>query len=995
MRRISHIVRFWGVLPGALLAAAILVGACDFKLLESPEMPHWGVSITLPLINKNYPFTNVADSITIFEDTTSKELQIEFSDTLQKTTIGGDYLYVDLPVSAENPDPVNVSVDAPSASDFEPQDTTINVTFALDELLASGPYPGLSFPQDNDFSIDSTTWNTKIVLPPVSPMEQDVGPLELVDVNSMLPPGGIIKEVNFMVLSDEGGINKFVTSVENQGFPTSVDSISIQLSSDPLETTHFRATLDPDSTYYDSTDLKSQRMGTELAFGIRMELPKVTTPFVTIAGGTDPAILLSLTLGIGGLDSLGVTTADTTLDPGELPSLSLPADIMITKGIFKDTLDANLNRILLSGLWSTYPFEMEFQVLFPNFANRSTGNTVAFGPYRLRPDQAAIADTILLDESIKFYNPADTTQPIDAFIYQVDVRVPVQEVVLPLADDETWAFNAGFGMKDFWFESISGIFDVTFPTADTQIDNVPKGFAGFEFDRLELRLNLHNTIQLPVFLDLMMLGLTERGDTGYVPILSELNIPIVDGDTAHTLIIMDKQPARTYWYDMFDTVAHVPDTLPSMGQNGMSIVDMLNMAPDTLKIGGSAIVKGEGDIAAGRAVWGEFELVAPFAFIIPHTITFLPADITPVAPMDSSTREQIQTALLSASLTSIVTSNFPIAGNIDMLVSDSTLFPLAFDELDQLTAGIPETVYTTYDTTVYTSLADALEADSITGISHIVYYPESSSAGQATARSGIRATRVEFFASGNDSTPAFWVGRLFDIEIPAAGVDDTWGHVDPDMPGDTTQVIALDVERVNWLTSDKTVYLKPMISFYQTTGARTVQSTNSLDFAAYVTFEMSSDILVPPTEKDTTQVTAGSIASDSVAVDSTISIGLDNVFSHIDGQTPVKDMELDAVSNHTGVASVDVAPDPQDADKRRLYITGEGVGAAKITVTADDDPQDRADPLAVSFYVTVYQDTSSGPAPGPGLNPARESPARGRRRESIPRSTTWLPQEQR
>ncbi|MCH7528742.1 MAG: hypothetical protein IH972_04250 [Candidatus Marinimicrobia bacterium] len=510
-----------------------------------------------------------------------------------------------------------------------------------------------------------------------------------------------------------------------------------------------------------------------------------------------------------------------------------------------------------------------------------------------------------------------------------------------------------------------------------------------------MRLFLHNTIQLPVFLDLSMLGLTDRGDTGYVPIQSELNIPSVDGDTAHTLIILGKQPAKTYWYDLFDTVEIIPDSLPPVGPNAISIVDMLNMAPDTLKVGGSAVVKGKGSIAAGRSVWGEFELIAPFAFIIPYTITFLPADATPVAPMDSSVREQIRTALLSASLTSIVTSYFPIAGNIDMLVSDSTLFPLAFDELDQLTAGIPETVYTTYDTIIYRSLTDALEADSIMGISHIVYYPESSSAGQATARSGIRATRVEFFATGNDSVPAFWVGRLFDMEIPAAGVDDIWGHVDPDRPGDTTQVIALDAERVNWLTSDETVYVKPMISFYKTDGARTVQSTNSIDFAAYITFEMSSDILVPPKDPDTTQVTAGSIASYSVAVDSTISIGLDNVFSHLDGQTPLKDMELDAVSNHTGVASVDVAPDTSKADKRRVYITGKGVGAAKITVTADDDPQDRADPVAVSFYVTVYQDTSSGSPSGPGLNSAPMSPARDERRESILRSTTGLPERRR
>ena len=71
------------------------------------------------------------------------------------------------------------------------------------------------------------------------------------------------------------------------------------------------------------------------------------------------------------------------------------------------------------------------------------------------------------------------------------------------------------------------------------------------------------------------------------------------------------------------------------------------------------------------------------------------------------------------------------------------------------------------------------------------------------------------------------------------------------------------------------------------------------------------------------------------------------------------------------------------------------LGAAKITVTADDDPQDRADPVAVSFYVTVYQDTSSGPSPGPGLNTVRESPARDERWDIYPRVTTERPEGRR
>ena len=56
--------------------------------------------------------------------------------------------------------------------------------------------------------------------------------------------------------------------------------------------------------------------------------------------------------------------------------------------------------------------------------------------------------------------------------------------------------------------------------------------------------------------------------------------------------------------------------------------------------------------------------------------------------MAEDTREQIETALLSASLTTRVENNFPIGGKISMLASDTTLFSLALDKLDDIAYGI-------------------------------------------------------------------------------------------------------------------------------------------------------------------------------------------------------------------------------------------------------------------------------------------------------------------
>ena len=956
-----YIVRLRGLLPAALLAAALMIGACDFQLLESPEMPRWGVSLTIPLINKNYPFTDVADSSVIFEDTSSHELQIEFRGDLDTTSIDSSYLEIILPASA-TPDPINEVITSPDgASLFSAVAETVQVTIALDSILAATGQPlyaGISFPDSIAVPVPDSVWNNFVAN---AAIDQIVGPFVLLDTTTLKQDYDFIKSFSYVQLDTSAVNNEFSSTVENKQFPTTVDSIRLQVLSDPLNVVHDTTSLDSGQTFFRATSLASEKLGAEVSMGIRMFLPQVTED-VVIAAFTDPEILFTIILKVGGVDSLAIRTAEVSLIPGTPDPLPLPGDIEIVRGVLRSGVDSPINEISLSNLSNTLPFDINFQLTFPNFASDITGtDSLIMGPWVLVDGQAPIDTTASL-EGYMFHNPA-SGGAIDAFEYLLTANLTEKDIVLPLDGSALGAFQASFSIGDLYFDEITGNFAIEFPTVPTTIDKIPTGFTGFLFDRLALELHLYNQIALPVILSLDLQGLNARGDTVSLPILAPLNYPGAEswsGDTAYTVVRLDETAVSTYWLPAGETdIAFAMDSTIVSNQ-GQSIVDVMNMPPDTLKVGGSAIIQGEGSVVAGASVWGEFELIAPFAFILPHAITFLPADATPVEPMDSSTRVQIQTALLSASLTTKVTSDFPIGGNINMLISDSTLFPLAYDELDKLAAGIPETVYTNYDTTIYTNLQDALAADSIMGISHIVFYPETTIPGQSTVRSGIRATRIEFFTTSTDTAPAFWVGRMFDMEIPPPAEVDSKGYVIT--PGDTTQVIALDAERVAWLASDKTVYLKPLISFYATSGARTIQSTNSIDFLAYMTFELASDVLVVPEEVDTNNVTTSSVPTDSVAVDSTISIDLDGVFNHPDVTITAKDMELEAYSNHTGVAVVDIAPDTTDRNKRLLLITGVGVGAAKITVTADDDPLDDADPMEVSLYVTVYEDTSGAPA---------------------------------
>ncbi|MCH8303181.1 MAG: hypothetical protein IH912_10550, partial [Proteobacteria bacterium] len=103
-------------------------------------------------------------------------------------------------------------------------------------------------------------------------------------------------------------------------------------------------------------------------------------------------------------------------------------------------------------------------------------------------------------------------------------------------------------------------------------------------------------------------GSTFEGDSVSVPVIADVNYPgapgapAANGDTAYTLIIMDGNAVRTYWLtqgarDTTDAWYRVTTPNP----NG-SIVDVLNLPPDILSVGGSAVIQGEGVVQAVAAI---------------------------------------------------------------------------------------------------------------------------------------------------------------------------------------------------------------------------------------------------------------------------------------------------------------------------------------------------------------------------------------------------------
>ncbi|MCH7497072.1 MAG: hypothetical protein IH971_04375 [Candidatus Marinimicrobia bacterium] len=947
------------------VAAVALLGACDFQLPTKFELPRWDVSLTLPLINRTYSLETLADNdTTISQDTTTKEIQIEFTGALDTTRIDSSLLEIALPASATS-QTISQTVDGVNASDFfSPVEESFQIVIALDSILRAANLPAfdaVSFPSPFDVPIPQDDWNNWVASEAIS---QSAGPVQIIDTATAFQSISFIERMRYLRLGSTSFSSKFVTSIENDGFPTSIDSVDLSMASGSLlSVSHQSNSVLKNTTYADSTDLASARLGADISFGVSMQFPQAGAD-VIISAGDSAKIIIDIVVSVGTVDSLAVTTAQTSVLQDPPNPVELPGEVAILSGVLRSGVVSPINEVALTGLSNTLPFDLLFSLTFPNFASTAQlSDSLTFGPFVLSDGDAPVNDTKMLG-GFTFHNPAGSGA-IDAFEFIVLAEVVAADIAIPLDGSALGTFQLGIefgdaapadGQGDLHFASIEGNFQISFPAVSTTIENIPAGFVGFKFGRISLSMLLRNQIDLPVELDLRLVGRSLEGDSVSVPIKAPINYPSKpnapsdNGDTTSTLIILDGTSVRTYWLPEGETHPSMAwDSVISPNSDG-SIVDVLNLPPDIIEVGGAATVRGQGVVEAGKGIWGEFGLIAPFAFIIPQDISFLPTEPTPLEPMDEATREQIKTALISATLTSRVTTNFPLGGKISMLASDSTLFPLALDFLDDLAAEIP-TMARTGDSTIYSTISAVLAADSILNVNEIVFYPESPVAGATLDPVETVAKRVEFISTLGDT---FWVGRLFDMELPPPKAVNELGWVTT--PGDTTQVIALDAERVGWLASDSRVFLKTFITLYGTDGVRTIRSTDWIQFSAFIGFNLTSDIFSIE-EADTAVVGVTTQNDTSVAVDGIVVIDLGAIFSNPDD--PAFDITdpglgLSATSSHTGVASVGriyfFEDDSLEIKTKLLEVHGDTLGTARITVMLDDQ---KTAPVSTSFLVKV------------------------------------------
>jgi hypothetical protein len=156
------------------------------------------------------------------------------------------------------------------------------------------------------------------------------------------------------------------------------------------------------------------------------------------------------------------------------------------------------------------------------------------------------------------------------------------------------------------------------------------------------------------------------------------------------------------------------------------------------------------------------------------------------------------------------------------------------------------------------------------------------------------------------------------------------------------------------------MYLKTFITLYGSPGVRTIQTSNSIHFAAFFTFNLASDIFQASVEVDSSEVGVLAVDDITVQLDSTTSVDLDSAFVPPEG-SDISDLEISSTSSHSGIATTTLRTvRTGDGIQKLVLVKGIGLGTASITVSADDDPDDDTDPAQASFQVTVID--TIGPA---------------------------------
>lgn len=654
------------------LFLGLLAWSCDFQNPSKFETPTWYLDLKLPLTSEAYSLRTLTDNDLIVTTPDSQGFQLVFEGQLPDTSIDPNYLQI--PIN-QDIQPQQDPISSPTV-DFA-LDTTINIIIPVG---ASGLFDidsaqVFNVPNANNIRVLGSHWNTLAAYFDTL-IEVNIG---IPGVDPSLLPGFITSIDKFLIVENSAAdTSLFETTLLNNGCPTDVENVVFRLLTDtktPVDTlaSHTSSAVQKDSTFNELTSLSRDTLGTAIQMQIGFNLQSVAdNDTITVNAGDSVKINIAIHFRIDGIDGAIVTTAETDLAP-DMPALAFPSDIELYSGSFSTNTPIGVNGISVTNLRNTFPFDLDFYLNFRNFIPPAGQDSIKIDTLLIK-NGSPIAKTWKLD-GYTFRNPDNPDSAVTSMEVELHAVLTEQEMVIPLDGSDLGSFSIRIQVNEFHFDSLQATIIETFPPTSQEMTGMPQGFSGMSFTDVRIEFEMLNQIQLPVKMNIAIVGVDESGDSSRVSVLASMGSPANAADTARTIIRLWREGTTTLIYaspgdSMWTDSTTVP---PSAGET--NIVQLLSSNPADIFVDAAARIDGRGTIVAGASIGGMYRMIAPFAVRMDE-MTFIPVIKTKLEPMAHDSRALIRSSLNQASLITDIVNHIPVGGELAILLSNNIHFPM-------------------------------------------------------------------------------------------------------------------------------------------------------------------------------------------------------------------------------------------------------------------------------------------------------------------------------
>jgi len=722
-----HIIRRLktGVLHACLTMILMVTAACDFDIPQKFEMPTWYLDLKIPLVQTKFQMADISDSTNgIFPTDDSLGFKAVLEGAMDPTSLPDlppvDSV-MDQQVSSGEIAGISIDMDLPSIELSQRIDVVLYGTpiyqdtakwcdtvtlgtppFEFDTLICitdstTGDTLGrlFQFPlEDTTVHMTAENYNSLIVavfdsvmgaLTDVLNTTTDLG-LSSIELPS---DPAIIASIDTLVIGSHPTNSTFQTKFGNNNIPTNLVNVFSNMVTginDPLTDTlanhNQLPTISAGQTYLDTTDLSGKGLTGFLGMSTNFGLSQATDVVAIPPGSL--YVDFSLKFGLSGIDSIDVTTNNYSLSDGiEMPSMELPemdmsesgiSKLEIYRSVLKETGAAyNENKLIISDLQSTLPFDLNFLVNFQNFSPDDGGDSVKIDTILRKGIE--INKTFDM-RGYGLQSPGYPDSAMSSFDLVLDMQIPEQKASIPLDGSPLGEFTMGMNLQKLSFQELEANLFMEMPS-DSVNQDLPQGISGAVPTEAVIEIIFKNQIRLPIEMNMDFKGKNSLAEDVFMPVaIDTIGFPLTNNplDTSMTIIGLSKLGTTITIYES------VTDSTPSYSvttapcDTCSSIIDLLGENLEQLTISPEVKVDGRGSIEAGKAIQGGFRVTMPFVLRL-EPMTFM-GSATKIDEFDHDTRYKIRNSLRETALVSNITNALPFGAEVSILMSNDSVFPM-------------------------------------------------------------------------------------------------------------------------------------------------------------------------------------------------------------------------------------------------------------------------------------------------------------------------------